>query len=122
MMFSPPEITNPGALFYEDMADKVDVWCFGMLLWQLIIDGDAFKLDADNTIDFGKMIELRRDGQVSSVAESQCKRHMEVNHGENRELHAEVLGILKSTLEPDSRNRPTGAQLSTRLLKMAKSQ
>ena len=37
--YRPPELAKPGSMFDGKIANRFDIWCWGMLLWEVLLDG-----------------------------------------------------------------------------------
>ncbi|KAJ5057278.1 hypothetical protein J3E72DRAFT_387986 [Bipolaris maydis] len=102
--YKPPELGKPKATFYGGIADRVDIWCWGMLLWEVLLDG---KIDV--TTEF--MHELRNTGRVAEYACKRCKEYLETHHKDERRMFLAVLKLLDEALLEDPRRRPSAASL-----------
>ncbi|KAF2829379.1 ankyrin [Ophiobolus disseminans] len=103
-LYRPPELTKPGTTFRGDIADRVDVWCLGMLLWEVLLDGTL-------NVTQEHMQRLRNSGSVATYAHDRCKTHLESHHRDEHGLVSVVLNILDETLSEDPLLRQTAATL-----------
>lgn len=96
----------------------IDIWAWGMLLWEVIIDGEAYKDPNDTYILPDEMQRLRDTAEVGTMACDAClsrirKRHSE-EHGDIRRV---ILDSLQAALQAEPLSRPSAPALLSRLQK-----
>ena len=116
-LYQAPELdrssTKPASL---EMPTAIDIWSWGMLLWEVINDGDAYK-DQNGIIILPDMMQqLRNNGNVGRLAYNVClsnikKEHFD-EHGYIRQL---ALEALQEALQADPLARPSAIALLSRL-------
>lgn len=114
-LYRPPELAKPGSSFDGAIAERVDIWCWGMLFWELVLDGYLpFTNEA--------MQHLRVSGEVATTAHDQCKSYMETHHRDERGMFSSVLYILGEALKEDPLLRPAAATLVQQVRTLAQQQ
>ncbi|KAI4279890.1 MAG: hypothetical protein L6R38_004895 [Xanthoria sp. 2 TBL-2021] len=114
-LYNPPELDCSSDLTPQH-AIAGDIWCWGMLLWRTIIDGEQYSYHSNETldprtIDLKQMQTLRKQQDFSSVAVDCARRQME-RFGESRpRLRELVYWLLEATLRRDPSNRLDAGQL-----------
>lgn len=94
----------------------IDIWAWGMLLWEVINDGEAYKNQNDAQILPDQMHRLRETANVGNLASRVClarirNRHIE-EHGSIRQV---FMDALQSTLQSDPLKRPSAVTLLSML-------
>ena len=90
----------------------IDVWQFGMLLWQVIIEGDYYADGDGNEINAETMKTLRNQRLVGETAWTACSKFIRSNHFEEQaEFRQGVQSALQATLSTDPRERPEPSKL-----------
>ena len=103
----PASIGNPTA---------IDLWSWGMLLWEVIGDGEAYKDRTKAQILPDMMQRLRRSGEINSLAHQQCLSSIKEKHAEEHgDIKWIVLEALRETLNDDPEERPSALALLSRL-------
>lgn len=111
--YSPPELDDGPKLLTADHFKSIDIWCWGMLLWRVMIDGTEYKNEEGRLIESEhEMVILRRGREFSSLASNSCLEYLRRAHPSDRPLAFQICKILKATLDNDPLSRPR----STRLL------
>ena len=96
----------------------IDIWSWGMLLWEVTNDGGAYKDQSDTLILLDTMRELRVNGGVGTLAYEVCLARIRKKHGEEpSKIRRAVLEAIQSTLQADPQARPSALALLARLQK-----
>ena len=114
-LYNPPELDDSSCL-KPQQAMAGDIWCWGMLLWKTIIDGEPYSYNSNElhgleAIDSRQMKKLRSQQDFSSMAKDCARRHME-RFGESRpRLKDLVYWLLEATLRQDPLQRLDAKEL-----------
>jgi serine/threonine protein kinase len=111
-LYRPPELAKPGATFHGNIADRTDTWCWGMLLWEVLLDG---RLD----ITKQAMQSLRESGSVAQSALGECKAYLESHHKDEKRMFPSILHILSEALNENPLLRPSAAGLISKVRALA---
>jgi serine/threonine protein kinase len=108
--FSPPELDGrPIALFKENF-ERIDIWCWGMLLWRVMIE-DTEYLDSNGQKIEDRMIMLRQKPTFAKMASQSCRRYLSSFHEHERPLTYRICEILRRALDYDPLSRPSSRDL-----------
>ena len=116
-LYQAPELDRCGAEPTPiEIPRAIDIWSWGMLLWEVINDGTAYEDRNEVQILPDMMQQLRRNGELDSLAYDTClstikKKHAE-EHGDIRRI---VLEALQEALQADPHQRPSVSGLLSRL-------
>jgi serine/threonine protein kinase len=122
--YSPPELGSGPCRLPRDEVKSADIWCWGMLVWEVMINGfDEFYYYYDHDhalhrIDYAEMDELRRNGELNQKAVSSVASVLRQSyHTENdsHKLGSLILSILRSVLEKDPVQRPCANEILRKL-------
>lgn len=96
----------------------IDIWAWGMLLWEVINEGEPYKDQNDAHILPDQMHRLRKTANVGTLAYDVClwrirERHIE-EHGNIRQV---VLDALQGALQTEPLRRPSALVLLSELQK-----
>ncbi|KAL8924701.1 MAG: hypothetical protein Q9208_003891 [Pyrenodesmia sp. 3 TL-2023] len=114
-LYNPPELDCSSDLTPQH-AMAGDIWCWGMLLWRSVIDGEQYSYDSyefvdPRAIDLKQMQNLRNQQDFSSMAIDCARRRME-RLGESRpRLRELVYWLLEATLRRDPSARLGAGEL-----------
>lgn len=109
--FSPPELDNGMKSLATENLKRIDIWCWGMLLWRVMIEGTEY-LDSDGQkIEEDQMIILRQQLTFSKIASQSCRRYLSSFHEHERPLVYQICEILRRTLDHDPLSRPSSRDL-----------
>ena len=106
--FFPPE-RDTRRLLLANLAKAADVYCWGMLLWQIIVDG-GYRDENGIAIGSHEMAVLRRSRNVPRIAAAQVESYVNLTHpDETRDkpyIKAAIVSMLQATLvhQPDKRS------------------
>ena len=96
----------------------IDIWSWGMLLWEMINDGEAYKDRNDALILPDMMQRFRENGEVGKLACDVCLARIKKRHIEERgSIRRVVLEALQDALRADPSARPSALALLSRLQK-----
>lgn len=104
--YSPPELACSHQDFSHAHLRKIDVWCWGLLLWEVLTNGEGTK-----SYDFGDMQELREQGLVLDAAKRSCIAFLNSNHLGERNLFHVILDCLERSLCSNPADRSDAADL-----------
>jgi serine/threonine protein kinase len=99
----------------------IDIWSWGMLLWEVINDGKDYKDSADKRISWEDMQQLREEGLVSRIARDSVLKRLKSRHAQDiaRDhggmLTDIILQCLEDALQREPNQRISAHELLCRL-------
>lgn len=94
----------------------IDIWSWGMLLWAVINDGEAYKNRDDTAISPANMQRLRERGELASLAYDTCLSKIRSRHSqEHGNIRRILLETVQHCLSADPSARPSASNLLARL-------
>lgn len=110
--YSPPELDDGPIAVSAEKLKRIDVWCWGMLLWRVMIEGTEYLDSLDLRIEHeSHMKELRQQPTFSIMASQSCQHYLESHHAHERPLVFRVCEILRRTLDHYPMSRPSSRDL-----------
>jgi len=118
-LYSPPELNDAEAILEVANMKSVDIWCWGMLMWKVMIDGADYT-DADGRkINRDEMQTLREHDRMATTAKDACKKYLNAHHSREGTSFNIILGVLSDALCPNASNRPNAPSLLSRLKRLS---
>jgi serine/threonine protein kinase len=108
--FSPPELDGGPTALSKEKFERIDIWCWGMLVWRVMIEGTEY-LDSDGQKIENRMIMLRKKPTFSKMASQSCRQYLSSFHEHERPLVHHICEILRRTLDYDPLSRPSSRDL-----------
>jgi serine/threonine protein kinase len=119
-MYYPPEIMNANIVGRDNMF-KIDIWCWGMLLWQVMVDNGISPDDDTNSpyldendkpISRTQLHDMKLRNNFNEIVAHSCtKRLTDQYEGEEGLLIPLVRDLLQQSLQNDATDRPTASEL-----------
>ncbi|KAF2495498.1 kinase-like protein [Lophium mytilinum] len=113
--YSPPELSSAEAVIDVANMKSVDVWCWGLLMWRVLIDGMEYSDAEGHQIDPGAMRALREQGNIAATAKDACKNYLNLHHSREGAALSSIVGILVDALSHNAADRPDALSLLSRL-------
>ena len=114
--YRPPEADNINHHLTTQIIPAIDIWGWGLLLWQVLIGGGSFLDDHGEEIEADRMDDIRRQDAVADVAWKACSKSMRENHFDEQARFREGLkSALLQSLAVDPKQRPSADQLLQRM-------
>ena len=114
--FMPPEREYTRSLLAEH-AKAADIYCWGLLLWQVLVDGNGLN-ENGRLIDTASMTALRRSGEIAAVAVSQVEHYFETAYAlelhdnpSSSDIRMTILSTLRSVLARYPQERPSASSI-----------
>lgn len=103
--YSPPEFDTP-EIKHPERLKSADIWCFGVLLWEVMLDGTELLDSEKNVIDESMMRSLRKSGTLVDLAREQIDQYLQNQHLGESGLVEATLSLIEKCLqkEPSQRN------------------
>ncbi|KAL8858026.1 MAG: hypothetical protein Q9178_005487 [Gyalolechia marmorata] len=107
--YLPPEAAGGAQHIPVITAKSADIWCWGMLLWEVMVDG-KYHDETGRLVDSEEvqhwLPSLRRRGTTCDVAREDVKRHLESHDSiDEKPIASFVDEILEHTLKQTPRER-----------------
>lgn len=117
--YSPPEIDNASPNLTVGTVKAIDIWCWGLLMWQVVIGGGSFISEEGEEIDDSIMETLRRRNLVADTAWKSCSKYIRANHfNEQGTFRESIMKALQAALLVDPARRPCAGELCESLQKL----
>ena len=114
--YRPPEADNPSLHVTVRTVTAIDIWGWGLLLWQVIIGGGNYVDEEGREINEEIMDTIRDQDSVAHVAWRSCSKFMRLNHfDEQPRFRAGLQSALLQSLSVEPSQRPTAVDLLDRL-------
>lgn len=110
-LYSPPELNIIDVPLNTDELSKIDIWCWGMMLWEILVDGGPFTDVGGQMVEGYRMQELREEGTLAKAATAACRKFLEIHHSGERTMFNPVLKVLEDALSTSAADRPSAASL-----------
>lgn len=105
LLYCPPELLDRESMFQETHLPSIDIWCWGMLVWEVITDGHAFEDPDDQPLDPTKFEWIKKHGKTQDRAFETINDYIEQNYAETTYLKALFLDCVKRSLATDAAHR-----------------
>ena len=109
---APEVIWNTATL---ELLHKVDIWCWGLLLWQVIVNGAEFDPHEENWRDDSQMQQLKEQDRVLATAKSRCEDYINKHHRDEINIFPSIIEALNDTLCRDPQERRSAKSIVTEL-------
>jgi hypothetical protein len=97
------------------------MWCRGMLLWRVLIDGTEFKERTGWPVDNEyEMTVLRSTPDFASMVSKVCLEHLILKHPSEKTLAFEIYKILQAILDQNPKPRPLSSTLLGQLEELSR--
>ena len=103
--YNPPELACPPREVQSRYLRSVDIWCWGMLFWEVMINGAGFDGSRDDWLDDRQMQELKEKARVLETAKTNCMSFLGQNHHDEVDLFSGIPNVLDVALDPDPSQR-----------------
>jgi serine/threonine protein kinase len=117
--YYPPEMVNADSI-HRDNVFKIDIWCWGMLLWQVMVDNGMPPDDTNSPYlnENGEPIprthlhDMKMRSNFNNLVVDSCTKHLRDQYeGEEGLLIPLVRDLLQQSLQTDAADRPTASEL-----------
>ena len=98
-----------------ELLHKVDIWCWGLLLWQVIVNGAEFDPHEENWRDGSQMQQLKEQDRVLATAKSRCEDYIDKTHRDEINIFPSIIKALNDTLCRDPQERRSAKSIVTEL-------
>ena len=107
--FFPPERYSSDAIPISNLP-AIDVWCWGMLLWYILIDGDTYKTLDGRELERESLRQEKQNGLIQGTAVKSCQSiYNEQQH--NNHILSIALEALHRSLDYDPKKRAPARDL-----------
>lgn len=101
--YRPPELGQGSRNLEPSQARLVDAWCWGMLLWRVMIDGQGYIDETKNlereALGIEDIEDLHKDDRLAGVATISVQKHLFTYHAsENPGIINLVCSLLRQIL------------------------
>ena len=94
---------------------KVDIWYWGLLFWQVIVNGAEFDPHEENWRDGSQMQQLKEQDRVLATAKSRCEDYINKNHRDDIIIFPSIIRALNVTICQDPQERRSAKSVVTEL-------
>lgn len=113
--YSPPELNDAEAILEVANMKSVDIWCWGLLMWKVMIDGADYAYADGPEINRDEMQTLREHDRMATTAKDACEKYLNAHHSRESTGFSTILGVLLDALCPNASDRPNAPSLLSRL-------
>ena len=103
--YSPPESGTPSDNF--DTLKLSDIWCFGLLVWEVMLDGTLEKCALEEFLTKPQVTNQGRNGTPVEL----CEHYLGEQHPRESSLIGVVSSLLRQCLDEDLSSRPSANRL-----------
>lgn len=109
-LYQAPELDVQSTTVFSQPLPSLDVWSWGMLIWQVMIDGNSYEYQGQ-PLDENLMYQYRAENRVSAIASHSCTQWLEREHPQAVDVAQAVIDTLRQVLVPDPLLRPRAVEI-----------
>lgn len=117
--YRPPELLSSPVAIPGCGVFSIDIWCWGMLLWMVLMNGErdsekeCIHFEDGSSISDAELQEKKLDGSLKDFAQDSCKRHLRQAHKTEHHLLEPICELLARSLQLEPSRRATSGALFT---------
>ena len=107
--YNPPELACPPQRVLVRFLKSVDIWCWGMLFWEVMVNGAGFDPSRDDWLD--EIQQLKERDRILETAKKKSQMFLNANHHDEVKFFGTVSSALDHTLQPDPSQRSSAENI-----------
>ena len=113
-LYQAPELDAQSTTIFSQPLPSIDVWSWGMLVWEVMIDGKPYEYQ-EQALDENAMYQYRAENRISAIASYSCTQWLMREHPLEGGVVQAVIDTLHQVLAPDPLLRPKAIEILNQL-------